>query len=279
MEMPIPCFVQDKVYQNIEFKKPTPGIIADTKKLAEENQYYQAMHHFIAACTTGISEAGGELVTDRTRIKQIVSEMPYRTADYLCVQIMLLYHPEDGIEGVYPCPRCNKDNMAEVDDRRGIDTRDHIHDLEIRMMGKKLESDFQVKLSESVKLKIKNSGNEEEDYEHITDFTMRWPTLSDCIKASMRVGTRDNVRLQFNIFGEAITKMNGTEVDAKIRQRFGAFIFENLPDASDMTAVNEQIKRFGMDTEVPKNCIHCGKGWRATVNTANFFASGLLPVS
>lgn len=268
MDMPIPIkLITGRIIREAELKRPTPGVVADTKRQAEDGNIYQAMQVFVAGCISNFTAEDGEVISDRADIRRFTASMPFRSADFIAIKAMLLHDDEDGIEGVYRCPRCGKENLAEIDSRRDIDTRDHIGALKTRLMPEPYEDGFDFTLSSELTMP---------DGTTVSTIRLRWPTLGDCIRATTKVGRRDTIRLQLAIYAEALTQVNGEDVDAGWRSRQATWMFENLPSVKkDANEISNKMMQYGMETEVLKTCAYCGKEWQATVNTANFFASGL----
>ena len=271
MEIPIPFTSKGKIYRRVEIKKPSPAVLADTKKIADEGNYYFAMQTFISGCIESLEADDGDQVTSKDIIRQVVGDMPFRSADYLSIQMMLKYDGDDGIEGVYECPRCHKKMISEVNEKLGIDNRDFISELQV----KKLEGEpdeITIELDQSVDISFGEMNDT------IRNMTFRHPNLKDCNRAWSIIGSKDQVRYQLQVYVEAMTKLNGKEVDNTFRKRFGLYIFEKLDVKTDINKITNALTQYGMETKVKKHCRECGKEWLAAINTANFFVSGLQPV-
>lgn len=270
MRSPIPIFYNDNVYQNIEIIKPSGAVIADTKKEADKGDFFSSIKVFIAGCTASIDD-----VADKVMIKKLVSQMPYRSAEAIAIKIMAdFYADDDGIEGVYPCPRCGHKIISEYRENEGtiIDTRDFISNLHIGYYDD-VVNEIKVELSEPVILKNKI---DDRVLEEIEEFSIKFPTLENGINACARMGLNDTVRLQYAIYADALLTVNGQVAEKRWKDMFGLPLFENIKDAKkDIGQINEVLKRYGINPEVEKRCPKCEKVWRPEVNTTNFFASGL----
>ena len=122
-------------------------------------------------------------------------------------------------------------------------------------------------------IEIKSKG---EVIEMIENFEIRYPTLADCMKAEARLGHSDTIRTQFNIYAEAIEKVNGQEADAKWKNRYGMLLFENMRNfRTDFKKIDSSMSKYGMKMQIEKQCPKCGKQWEAEVNTSSFFESAL----
>ncbi len=183
---------------------------------------------------------------------------------------MLLLNDDDGIEGVYECPRCEKKIVCEYDKKNDIDTRDYINDLSIVYMEN--ENNI-VNIDLKNVIEVKNAANNEV-LETVTSMSFSYPTLNDCIRANQSQGFNDEARLQFAIYIEALKKVNGKEVDGKFNNRYGMNIFEKM-GMDDYKKLNKDLNVYGMDQEVEKHCRGCGKDYKVTLNISNFFASAL----
>lgn len=271
MKLPIPISSNGNFYSEIEINRPKTGIIADAQGLLDTGDVFSAIARFISGSTDSISGEGNtEEVPDR--IKTLTRRMPYRSAEYISMMILLLLNEEDdGIEGAYICPRCGCQIIAELDEQNDIDTRDRISELPVTFMDEPKET-FTVSLNEPVL--IKNQQNDEVLYT-VEELEIVHPTLENCIHAYRKHGAKDSVRRQLAIYSEAMVKINDEEVDNKLRNLWGMFIFENLDSSTDIQTIGNEVSKYGMETSVGKDCPNCKKHFEAPINTSNFFASGL----
>lgn len=258
------------LHADIEIKKPSGAVIADTQKIVKTGDLFSAIKTFISGCVVGIGD-----ISDKQQIKNLVGQMPYRSAETVALKIMAEYYPDDdGIEGVYRCPRCGDKIIAELKEQDGmkIDTRDFISMLPIGYM-ETPEYTIDIELSEPVILRNTLNG---EIILTVNSFAMQYPTIENCINAYNKQGLDDDVRLQYVMYAEAIKSINGQPVDQRWINSYGLPLFEGMKDVrSDIGTITEKIRQYGIQTTVPKKCRSCGKEWRASVNTANFFASAL----
>jgi predicted RNA-binding Zn-ribbon protein involved in translation (DUF1610 family) len=276
MELPVPIFFNDLIYNEVEIQKPRGGVIADTQRILDStNDYFTAMKIFLSGCITSITDIDGKEIKERSSINSIVGKMPYRTAEYLSVKIMLFLDSDDAVEGIYTCPRCGFKVISELikDGDMEIDTRDYISDLEINYM-KDFQKKFSIDLTTPVELK---EIVREDQIQVINSMTFEQVTLEHGIKAFRKFGTNDKVRLQYAIYLEALTEINGIEIDNKYKNRYGMTIFNNIEDVKvNIGKIFDEINKYGMDNTIEKNCTSCGRVWRSTINTSNFFGSALL---
>lgn len=270
MRLPIPILGDNgSKFMMAEIKRPPSGLVADTKKLIDSNpNIFVATRHFVSGIITSIDE-----VEDSIALKGLVKNIPYRTAEYLLLQSFLLRNPDDdGIEGVYPCPRCHHKIIAEIYEKDEItyDTRDFISKLEIHYTE---ETSFSVTFDEPVELKDGRTG---EILQTINSITMKYPTLEHCIMGyNACMDKRDDIRLQFNIYAQALTHINDEPISQKFKMNFGALMFDKIDNDADLLKISNAVRAFGLDNRVEKFCPECGKKWMATINTNNFFVSSL----
>ncbi len=270
MRLPIPITGDNgSKFMMAEIKRPPSGLVADTKKLIDSNpNIFVATRHFISGIITSIDE-----VEDSIALKGLIKNIPYRSAEYLLLQSFLLRNPEDdGIEGVYPCPRCHYKVISEIYEKDDItyDTRDFISKLEINYTE---DTSFSVTFDEPVEIKDGRTG----DILHsVNSITMKFPTLEHCIMGyNACTDKRDDIRLQFNIYAQALTHINDEPVSPKFKTNFGALIFDKIDNDADLLKISNAVRAFGLDSRVEKFCPECGKKWMATINTNNFFVSSL----
>jgi hypothetical protein len=272
MKLVIPFSVNGKVYSECEIGKPRASVIADTKRCIDETgDAFSAMRVMLNGCIESFGD-----VTDKVAIKALIPKMPLKTAEHLVLSVVTMhYADDDGIEGVYPCPRCGTQYIAEIRETDGmvVDTRDHISTLPVVYCDM---ADIEIMREFKTAVLIENKANGNVIYD-INSITIAVPTLENAINAYAKIGARDMVRLQFAMYVEALKKINGEVVDNKFRNSFGMLVFENIRDArDDLGWIAEQINMYGTDREVKKTCKKCGKVWKATVSTSNFFVSGNL---
>jgi len=273
MRLPVPARVKDVLYTECELTSPTVNVIAETRRVSDSGNYFSSLRPFCNGCITQFRTADGRVITDPVAIKAIVMQTPYKSIETLSIQAILLHYSEDdGVEGVYHCPRCGAEIICEIREEDGvkIDTRDHIRDLPINYLDPETESmDIHLVLTEPVQIIDKKDNSV---IMEVNDMDVQIPTLENCIAAEGRVGARDFVKLQIAIYVEALKKVNGEAVDNKFRSSFGMHIFGNMNAVKrDLGVLADNINRYGIDRGVQKECRMCGKVWKATLNTSNFF--------
>lgn len=277
MKLVIPFSVKGKVYSECELENPRASVIADTKKSIDETgDAFSAMRVMLNGCVTSFTITDGTVVADRVAVKSLIPKMPLKTAEHLTLSLVTMhYADDDGIEGVYPCPRCGAQYIAEIleNDGMAVDTRDHISALPVVYCE---TPDMEITRDLKSPVIIENKANNSILYE-INSISIGIPTLENAINAYAKIGSRDMVRLQFAMYVEALLKINGEPVDNRFKNSFGMLVFENIRDArADLGWIAEQINRYGTDRDVSKTCKRCGKVWKATVSTSNFFVLGNL---
>lgn len=277
MRLPIPIFHGDKVYPEVDITRPDNNALADTKRHVDRGDFYQALVSFLAGSVTAIR--GDSEITDKLSIKSLVRHMPYRSAEVVAIKVLIEMDPEDGVEGVYPCPRCGDKVIAELTEENGetiSDTRDFVSNLGTHDMPEPFERSFLVALEEVVE--IERADNKEK-IESVESLEMHHPTLGDCIAAAAKVGQDDQVRLNYSIWLEATEKANDSDLSTLEGKRWksalGALVFGRIRNQIDRRAIAKEISKWGIDPEVTKHCRGCGKQFQVAVNTANFFGSGV----
>lgn len=267
MKLPKAIFLNDKIYTDIEIKKPKVKVLADVEETASTGDIYSAMYQFILGCTESIS-SDDDITDDSAKLKELIKAMPYRSAELVAIKTMLLVDPQDYIEGIYTCPRCGKKIIAELKD--DSDTRDRISDLAITVEDQPTNT-IQYQFESPIIIK---SVKDESFRMEIDSVELRIPTLGDCILTAKQTSITGGTRFQIVLYKNCLITANAEHVDSKFRAEWGVYIFENL-NQSDMRSIYEPIKKYGLQSTVEKRCYECGKVWEATVNTSNFFVSGL----
>lgn len=272
-QLPIPIANGGKRYTHCEVVAPKTSVIADTEREAKKS-IYSGILTFVAGGIDKLYDSDGKEIDEPTVIKRICRDMPYRTAEYLAIQIVLEIDPDDGFEGYYHCPRCGQEMISEDDPEQ--DTRDHISDLNVTFMEEE-SLVFKVEIDPPLDIKDKKSG---EIIESIESLTLEYPTLGTCIAAQGKYGASGAVRQQFAFYVDSLKQINGEEIDQKTRSQWGMYIFENLRAGKHgpLAQISENVRRYGMENSIQKTCPNCGKVWQAPVDTSNFFGSALQSV-
>jgi len=264
MRLPIPIKINNNYHRECEIQAPSPATLADTNKIADSD-IYSAMIRFLQGSIKSID--GNEDIN-----KSLLYKMPYRTAEMIAVDAMLEIDDDDGVEGIYRCPLCGHGYVAEkkMSGDIEIDTRDFISSMPVNYWD---DEEYGVR-HEFYNPIVINDGKGN-IIEEVRDIEMTFPTMEHCIKAYSKFGRTDEIRFEFAVYLEAITHVNGSEIDSKFKNRFGMYIFENCNMKKDILVIGENMRRYGRDTTVKRTCEKCGRLWRSQVNTSNFFVSGL----
>lgn len=259
LTLPVPIFLANRVTK-CEIIKPSVGVLMDTKKIVDRGDYFSALKKFLSS--TVIFEDNTE------KTLRLIGELPIQSAEYLTIQIMLLEYPDDdGIEGVYICPRCGTQKISEC--RDDIDNRDFISDLEITYFEEKDNPE----ITKDVNVNIIDKKTDNPLFT-VTSITMRHPKLNDYIEAVNKVGFIEDIEIQKFIYLKCITKINNEENIKDVKNKYGQKIIYKLSN-KELNYFASEINKYGMNTKVEKNCLSCGKKWETTINTSNFFVGAL----
>lgn len=275
IKLPIAIKKNNEVYPELSIITPSPAVVADTKRIVDvKNDFYTAMHVFLSGCVECVYDTYGNVISDKILIKNIIRNIPFKSADYTSIQIMLLLDSNDGIEGIYPCPIChNKIIAQEIKDAEGnieIDTRDFIGMLHVKYCENYNET---IIYEFTEPIEIKRIGGE--ILEKIDRIELEFPTLANCINAMAKQNQDDAMRFQFAIYVDAITKINDREIDNRWKNMYGSLMFQSMKNYNDLKNLIREVDRYGIDPKVRKICTNCGKEFIVNVSTSNFFASGL----
>ena len=270
MDLPIPIFNGEKIYNIVEIKKPTTGVLTVTYEAKERGNNFKAVLEFVSGCIESITSLDGDVIDSKSEIKRLTGMMPYVSAETLALKIMALINEDDVIEGVYYCPRCGKQIVDEIESE--IDQRPRISELEVNNMDiSDYNNEIFVSLDESIKFRNKDT---KEIIEEIENFSIRFPTLNDCILACQGMREGQEVKRQLKVYANSIIKINKIEVNKKWIATWGTLLFSNM-FPGDFKQISKVMQRYGLKQTIEKTCCNCGKVWNATINTSNFFASGL----
>jgi len=270
--LPVLLKTNENVYTQVETKRPTGVLIAETEEAVKKNEFL-GLRNFVSGCISSITGEDIE-ITDKIQIKTAVGKMSNKSVEYLSQEIMIDYYEgDDYVEGVYTCPRCNTQHIFEKSIQDGIDmdNRDKISDLIVTFMEDPSELLFDIEFKNPI---VVSSSQLEEE---INNVTMTFPTMDDHIEVLNTVGRNNMTRLQYALYSRAIVKANGLEVDNSWRRSKGIQLFLNSDNVKeDVGKMAEYINRYGVDHRLEKVCKNCSKVWQPVINTSNFFGSALL---
>src|SRR5690242_21680583 len=139
MRLPIPVFEpakggEPRIWTGAELRAPTPAAIANTQEAVQKG-LYRGVIAFLTGCITAFTMDDGTVENDRNRISALVRRLPYASAEPLAIYALLEGDADDGIEGVYDCPRCGKGKVVCEYVSEEEDTRDHVRALAIKCQG------------------------------------------------------------------------------------------------------------------------------------------------
>jgi hypothetical protein len=268
--LPVLYKTEQNIYEEIELKKPSGALLAEVQEAVQKN-WPLAMRNFVSGCTVSIISPEKN-ITDSIQIKTALSNMSNKNLEYLSQEIMVDYYKgEDFVEGVYQCPRCGNNVIAEKSNEDGIeiDTRDRITDLKVNFMESVDELFFELEFEESIELS--------ENEELVKNITIGFPTVEHYTEAFNSIGDRNKAKFQYAVYARAIEKVNGQEVEKSWKRSKGYLLFNKSENTlNDIGKITEYFNRYGVDARIEKTCRECGKVWQPLINTSNFFGSALL---
>ena len=264
IRLPIPITFDGKTYREASLKSIKASVIADANKVVQRGDTYKAIQIFLTGCLESIED-----VTDRHTISGLVGNMPYKTAWYLAIKAIMADEKDDGVEGMYPCPRCGEKKVCEYDKDEDLDTRDYLSQLGVHYKEDEDKDGLEFDLEKPVQIL-----DVDKNVRTIEKLEMAFPTLNHCSRAFGKVGDKDTIRMQFAVYTQALKKVDGEEVDNRFRNSFGIHIFGEM-ERRDIMKIGDEVDKYGLETEIEKICNKCGKEFKANINTSNFFVSAL----
>jgi ssDNA-binding Zn-finger/Zn-ribbon topoisomerase 1 len=291
MKLPIPIISSsENIYTNVEIERPESGHIINADNIIKRTgNSYEALLSWISSCTISISSESNE-ITNRTQIRSMLKKAAYKNAELIGIEAILLINDDDEIEGVYNCPRCDTQIIAErkIEDGEEIyNTADYVSQLKRIYVDEEKnpeiynsglfphEFKFPVNLGEG-----RSPGNDLPPITEVESIVFHYPTLNDCIGAYNEIGGRDKSRLQFKIYAKAIEKINGMDVNTKWKSTFGVPLFNKIKGIKeDLIEIMDKGNEFGLANYVNKRCPNCEKEWKESINNMNFFGSALRSIS
>jgi hypothetical protein len=270
MKLSEPFRVDKDVVVAAAFDSPDLGTITDTKRLANKNLYLGVKTWIDGSVIAYITE-DGKRIDSAKDIKSTTFSMPIQTADTLAIAIALEHNKDDAVEGIYTCPRCGEEQVAEWTE--GYDTRDHIRDLVITV-AETVEDEVDIELDTPVVIRGKSRVTDEEAILEVKKISMRHPTIQDAINAKGKYGADDQESQQFAYYIEAFTKINDDPASPKEKAQYGMKIMRGIK-RDDIKKFGQAVARHGIVNKVEKSCQKCRKHWKEVINTSSFFASAL----
>ena len=276
VRLPVAIWEGEQVWTDAELRAPSPATIANTVDAFEKGTY-RGVVTLLAGCVTAF-EGGGQREADRNRIAALVRKMPYASAEPLGIYALLENDPDDGIEGVYDCPRCGKGRVIceHVSDEE--DTRDHIRSLPVMCqvadpIRDKPVRTFAFTLSAPVQLTEQSAAGDPPMI--ASSFMIRYPTLGDCIEGEAQTPGKASMRQEISIRAIGVEIINGEPMSPGALGTLARTMIEGMPKG-DFRRLGEQLGRYGIASMVKKTCPVCAKVFDVRVVTSNFFASALV---
>jgi hypothetical protein len=269
MKVPVPYKYNGSIVVDIEFGRPKGGLIAEVKRAAESSGPYQAILTFLAGAITEITMMDGGILSGAS-LKAAVRDMPYVTADWASMQVLIMAGADDQVDPYHVCTKCRKpfpENAFEDDPIR-------VRDLPVAEawdVSQPIVETIIVQLGFPVEFKNKKTG---ETIETVEAIEVHLPTLGDCISAYKSKGGEDGTALQYAVMLRAIERVNGIEATQKWKAEIGELLFEKM-DSMDISAIAKTTRKYGMTTSIERRCPNCGRMQKIEVPTQDFFASGL----
>jgi hypothetical protein len=260
MKLPVPFEFEGQRIENFEVREASAKDIADTGKLYSQGQGFSAIRKWTFSVLRSL-----EGIEDRTRLENMVREMPFVSAYGVSCFGVAETKGEDSVEASYKCPQCGTVRVyaKNADD----DMTDHLFNLEVTVAASdRLSFEF----DKPIKIQRKDTA---ETIEEITSLVMRHPTITDFVRGEQRYPD-DEGSLAFFAFGCALISVNGAEIDDKYRNRFGDLLFAKMP-AKTFNKISQAVYENNLGGDIERVCLKCHHRWSAPLNLSNFFSSGL----
>lgn len=276
IKLPIPIFYKDQKYTHVTIDEPESGTIVDAHKIAKDKDHFTSTLIMLAGSVKEIHGENGS-VTEKSLIKTVLYKLPWRSAEFLLEEIMLLMDADaDYVEGAYTCDRngCWHTQYAEYKEQDGviIDTRDLVSQLRVNYLDDSHVNCINMVLEKPTTI---INQNDQSVLAQISSIELEFPTLEHCITAYAKQGDSDRTRTKFGIWLEAMTKVDGQYIDQKWKNQFGMFFFNHIKRVSDLKKLAQLTNEYGRIPYVEKICPKCGKTFKALINTSGFFGSAL----
>lgn len=276
--LPIPVEYAGTCYVAAEYRLPSAGALADTRKLAEQGSQFGAFHVLLQGVVNAFEDDAGGFLEDRGQVRAACKYLPQRSAEVVVMKSLAGLSEDDGIEGFYKCPRCAQELICErsvdIDGEVLVDNRDSLGGLEIATCENGAVET--IELREPVIIKARSSQGEEAEDE-ILSLSIHAPTMADCMAAERKTPGTDKIRRQLAIYVEATESVNGEPVDERWKNAVGKPVYERL-SGPDVIRFGHAMERYGLQTGVLKTCGRCGKEWEEDVDLSSFFGSALRVV-
>ena len=262
MEFCIPFKKDDKVFTEYSVRKLKAGELADVQEAFSDQTEYHGILKILSSGISSIKDSSDDVVDTKPEIESICRFMPYQVAEQVALDIMVLLNSTDKIEAEFECPRCGKRGYSPEEES--------IKDINIKILPYNGIDVTLVHEFEPIQIKAKDGSIIQE----VNKIEMRYPNINDCINASLVIPASKSARLQYEIYSNAILKVSDQEVDLKWRKMWGRYILERM-DFDVLSAIGADMQTYGLDKNIDRICIECGKEWKSPISTSNFFESGL----
>lgn len=269
MELHIPINYNGKEYTTFEVGSLKGGVIADATEEMSKKGAYSGMLKLIAGTLKSVSTVDCEAIT--RDFEGVIRRAPLQMAEILSL-IALTQEDDPGIEQISICPRCHTQVIYEDVGEEGEDDYEQnaLHFSDLDVIPYKKEQKISIELEEPVFIK-KTDG---EVILEVTSLDFRYPLLIDAIKGSSRVSENKSVRQAYAIYCQAMTHINGDEVEAKFRTTWGMFVLERMT-RKDLEKISNIVESCGIKKTIGRECNKCGKKWADIIDISGFFEEGL----
>jgi DNA-directed RNA polymerase subunit RPC12/RpoP len=257
MNLPYPFEHRGRLVAAVDVRSPTGGTLADARRAVGDGNDYVAVHVYVSGSVAALYGPDGEPIGNP---KDVLKDLPYFLAEWVAFKSLVMSGASDEVDVSYTCPRCGR----EFEGGEPV----KVSELEVRES--KEPPEVLVPIEQAVTFQDAKTG---EVIESISSLSFRLPTLADCIRCGNK-GISDDTRLQYAIWGEAITKVNSNEVNQIWKGAYGALAFERMA-MMDVNRVAKAISEWSIDNTVQARCPKCKKVFREEVPTGSFFASAL----
>ena len=253
----VPMSYRGNVYTGCDLKNIRGGVLSDTEK-ASGNM--MGMVKFLSGC---IDTVYGDETLSQDNIEDFVRHMPYCNVEYLTMKAFLMRPDSDGaIEFITTCPRCKEKYIYEYINE-DLDHRIKFDDLDINCYDE--EPVISIELIEPIEIKTKKG----EVVDTVNTISLRMPDMNACVSAEAMYGS-NVVDMQYSIYVNSVTSINGSELNKSFKSTWGMFIFRRMYEG-DIRQISDQINYYGVQKRMERTCGNCGKVYTFPLDISGFF--------
>jgi hypothetical protein len=259
MKLPYAFEYNGDLITDFEPRAMTGTDIANTKKKAQSSSSCNIMRTMAEGA---IESLNGN--TDRKYIKNAIQFLPFQSLNFVLIFSGAKTKGLESAEGTYICPRCKTERFyGKTEDD---DLSDNLEDL----IGESAP-DTIISFTLPAPVEI-TRGDTGAALASMSEFTMRYPTISDYIDGEQKYA-KDDIRAMCATYASALLTVNGEEVDRAYRNKFGDKLFLAM-NIHILNELSKLLNKYAFGKKLERYCFNCQHEYKADLDIGNFFDLG-----